>query len=318
MIRLLLLLLFPAIAIPAFSQSTLLDKERVKWMPFQWDGDDMTPKSSMMVKTRIDTLDYNFKWQFDTGSPYTFLYGITWQKFVNHYNWLGSRFNTVDSFSQAPYKKIKSPAIAAGDNKLPGRTILINPEYGDDFPQEYVAQYKGANFMIGTIGIDKFRDRVLIIDFKNNRIGTTLLLSDTFYQKKQAVDFILYQNRIILPVQIGKKSYRFFYDSGASLFPLKTTAALAKQLPPVNITDTLFNITTWGKSYDVPGGTISGSMQIAGVNIRQALLYIHPDPDGYHTEIFREAGVQGLIGNQPFDQKIIVIDFTRNKFTVLQ
>lgn len=316
--RLLLLLLLSAITLQSLSQSALLNKERVKWMPFQWEGDEALPKSSMMVKTKIDTLDYNFKWQFDTGSPYTFLYGITWQKFTNHYNWLNSRFSVVDSFSQAPYKKIKSPSIAAGDSKLPGRTILINPDYGDDFPQEYVSQYKGANFLIGTIGIDKFRDRVLIIDFKNNRIGTAALLSDTFYQKNTAVDFIVYQNRIILPVKIGKKSYRFFYDSGASLFPLKTTAVLATQLPPVNITDTLHNITTWGKSYDVPGGRVSSSIEIAGVNLQQALIYVHPDPEGYHTEIFREAGVQGLIGNQPFDQKTIIIDFTRNKFTVLQ
>lgn len=217
--RLLLMLLLSGITLQALSQSALLDKERVKWMPFQWEGDDALPKSSMMVKTKIDTLDYNFKWQFDTGSPYTFLYGITWQKFTNHYTWLNSRFSIVDSFSQAPYKKIKSPSIAAGDSKLPGRTILINPDYGDDFPQEYVSQYKGANFLIGTIGIDKFRDRVLIIDFKNNRIGTAALLSDTFYQKNTAVDFMVYQNRIILPVKIGKKTTGSFMTAAPACFP---------------------------------------------------------------------------------------------------
>ena len=224
----------------------------------------------------------------------------------------------IDSFKADGFLNLKNGGLRISGNKLPGNIVGMLPDYGDTIPKDVILANLGASTTVGTMGIDLFRNGVLIIDFKNNKIGYTDKLSRTFYSsEKNTIDFILYQNRIVLPVQIDTATFYFFYDSGASLFPLKTTSAFPHLTQWINYTDTLRNITTWGKSFDVPGGTINKQVRIGSLNLTAPKIYAHPDPDKYHTQIFTEADTEGLIGNAYFDGRIIVIDFTRMKFSIL-
>ncbi len=316
-IRLLLYCLSFSTAVTCgYSQN--LASEKLVWYDYYWDGDSSNPKDAMMLRSTIDTINFNFRWQFDTGSPRTFFYGNIWKSFERAFQQLSRLFFVTDSTKQDGYINLNNPAIRISNKKIPGNRVGFLPGYGDDIDKEIILNNPGASVTVGTIGIDLFRKGVLAIDFKTNRIGYSGKLSDKFYTgNKNTTDFILYQNRIVLPVTIGSELYYFFYDSGASLFPLKTTAALAAKMPAIIYSDTLRNITTWGKSYDVPGGTFHSKLQIGKMVVTPSKIYVHPDPEKYHTRIFEEAEVSGLLGNAYFDSKIIIIDFTRMKFTII-
>ncbi|MCM5528654.1 retropepsin-like domain-containing protein [Parasegetibacter sp. NRK P23] len=300
------------------AQDTLLFPGTL-WYDFYWDGDEQYPRDAMMLRSRIDTIDFNFRWQFDTGSPRTFFYGKLWNSFVAAYPYLGKRFFITDSTRLDGFTQVANPLVRISGKLLPKNRLGVMENYGNAVEPAVILESRGASATIGTIGIDLFRDGVLVINFKDNKIGFTSVLKEAFYAKKErnVVDFMLYQNRIILPVTVGGKKLRFFYDSGASLFPLKSTASFLGELPAVNYTDTLRNITTWGKSHDVPGGVFKEKVFIGKMEIKQPKLYIHPDPDKFHTNIFREAGTLGLIGNEFFQEKVLVLDFTRMKCAIL-
>jgi hypothetical protein len=86
---------------------------------------------------------------------------------------------------------------------LPG-IILKNDKIGGDFSQDLLDKYKG--FSIGTIGVDIFRDKVLVLDFKNKKVGFCDSLTKQFYkQNLYSSPFQFFKNRIILPVQIGSE-----------------------------------------------------------------------------------------------------------------
>lgn len=298
----------------ALEKETFNLNEKIKWMDFYWDGDTENPKDAILLQSKIDTLDFKFNWQFDTGSPYTFLYGDLWRSFADAFPYLNKKFPLADTLSEG-HKKMMEPKIFFGTIPLTKKTVYLLAGYGDYIDKEILYANYGASL---TIGIDQFRNGVLIIDFRNNKIGYSHKFTDNFYSKKSnTVDFILYMNRIILPVTIGNKTYPFFYDSGASLFPIKTTLDFKKDFPPMAAADTLYNITTWGKSYDVPGMRTNDKTKIGSATYKDVKIYVHPDSEKYHTEIFREAGTYGLIGNQLFENKIIIIDFTRMKFTIV-
>lgn len=295
-----------------------LQLEKIKWFDYYWSGDSANPKDAMMLNSKIDTINFNFRWQFDTGSPRTFVYGNVWNSFVTAFPNLRKQFFIVDTLKSDGFINLKNGGIVISGNKLPKNIIGFLPDYGNVIDKKIILDNLGASTTLGTIGIDLFRQGVLVIDFKKNKIGYSDRLSEQFYNNKlNTLDFTLYQNRIILPVKTGKKVFYFFYDSGASLFPLKTTSAFSAITDWVTYTDTLHNITTWGKSYDVPGGSIKKSVYLGNLKLSDPKIYVHPDPELYHTKIFKEAGTYGLIGNAYFEDKIIVIDFTKMKFTIL-
>ena len=303
-------------AISTFAQE--FENEKIKWFDYYWDGDSLNPKDAIILKSKIDTINFIFRWQFDTGSPRTFVYGNIWDSFTAAFPFLKKQFIIVDSLKNDGFINLKNGGIIISDKKLPKNVIGYLPNYGNVIDKNIILENLGSSTYLGTIGIDIFRDGVLIIDFRKNKIGYTDKLSNQFYKRKyNTLDFTLYQNRIILPVNIGNEVFYFFYDSGASLFPLKTTSAFSNLSKLVNYTDTLYNITTWGKSYNVPGGNIKKRASIGNLKINNPKIYVHPDPELYHTNIFKEANTYGLIGNAYFDNKVIVIDFTKMKFTIL-
>lgn len=291
--------------------------EKIRWYDFYWAGDSASPREAMMLRSTIDTINFNFRWQFDTGSPRTFVYGNVWYSFCAAFPYLNRLFVVADTLKTDGFINLKDGGVAFSGKKFPQPIIGLLPGYGNQIDKSEILPYPGASTTIGTIGIDMFRQGVLIIDFKTNKIGYCLTLSEQFYKSKNnRVDITLYQNRIILPVRIGRKTFPFFYDSGASLFPLKTTVSFPGLQQQVRYTDTLYNITTWGKSHDVPGGTLKQKVRIGNYKIAHPKLYVHPDPDQYHTRIFKEAHTLGLIGNAYFENKVLVIDFTKMKLTI--
>lgn len=289
------------------------------WYKFYWDSSDLSPREAILLKSTIDTLPFNFRWQFDTGSPQTFFYGKLWNSFLTAYPHLKNKFSVVDSSRLDGYTIVKNNRVKIGENGLIGRRLGVLENYGNAVDSAVLIESRGASATIGTIGIDLFRQGVLILDFPNLSIGYAESLSEEYLQEIQrkgaaVSDFMLYRNRIIIPVSLGGKTYKFLYDSGASLFAVKTTAKLSKLIPPVVITDTLKNITTWGKSHDVPGGIFKQPIKIGQKTYTGKKVYIHPDPDLFHTKILEEAEVVGLIGNEFFYDKKIIFDFTRMKF----
>lgn len=308
-----------ALASTSFSGAAQdLSAEKIAWYAFEWEGSPASPKEVMILHSTIDTLRLDCKWQFDTGSGASFFYEKTYRSIQDAYPYLKEKYPRLDSIN-ADWWKTSSPAVKVGGSALPNKDYLLYMDYGDYIDPQVWKNEPTATTTIGTLGLDQFSHGVLIIDLSKDRIGYASNISTTFYSKaKHTVSFRFFKNRIILPISIGKKKLEFFYDSGASIFPLKTTASLQAALPAVQFTDTLRNITTWGKSYDIPGGRLQQQPKLGSLPLEPSRIYVHPDPEGFHSKIFREAGVTGLIGNQPFDKKILVIDFVRKRFTVLE
>ena len=313
MIKYVALLCFLFSVQTVFSQSAFIN-ERIKWIDFQWN--DPKEKDAIFLKSRLDTLDYNFNWQLDTGSPYTFLNGATWDIFNKRFPLLTTMIKQVDTLHQGNYYKVPSPPFTFYEKKFLADTILKNDKMGGGFPEDYLDKYRGNGFQMGTIGLDMFKNDVLILNFKENKIGYADKLSHAFYLKKIRVsNFRFYKNRIIIPVQIGKDSFSFMYDCGASMFTLQTTPKKSASFSPSVYSDTLFGINNGetGEVHNVIGGKTDKQVSILGKKYKDVIIYIEKG----ESEIFDEADVAGIIGNKLFLDHIIVIDFKRKKITLL-
>lgn len=290
---------------------TKLKSEKITWIPFEWA--DPSSKDVMLITSQLDTLDYLFRWQLDTGSPYTYLEGGTYKKFVTKFPYLADKIKRVDAVYNGNWYKISTPPFKFETAILP-EVILKNDKIGGEFSQDLLDKYKG--FSIGTIGVDNFRNRVLILDFKNTRIGYCDTLSKQFYkQKLNSSSFQFFKNRIILPVQIGAEKINFMYDCGASMFTLNTTPKSSKSFAPKILTDTLFNINNGesGTVYNAVGGKTNKTIKILGKVYRDIVIYLEKG----ESKIFDEAKVSGAIGNKLFLDHILIFDFKTKKATLI-
>ena len=286
-------------------------KEKISWLNFEWS--DPSSKDVILITSKLDTLDYLFRWQLDTGSPYTYLEGGTFKKFTNKFPYLADKIKRVDTLYNGNWYKIFTPTFKFDTPILPD-TILKNDKIGGDFAQELLDHFKG--FSIGTIGVDIFKDKVLVLDFKNEKIGYADSLSAQFYQQKiHYSSFRFYKNRIILPVQIGTEKLYFMYDCGASMFTLNATPNYAKSFAPKQLTDTLYNMNNGesGAVYNALGGKTEKQVNILGKTYKNMVVYLEKS----ESPIFEEAKVAGAIGNKLFLNHVVVIDFKTKRFTLL-
>ncbi len=288
-----------------------LKSEKITWLTFEWA--DPSSKDVMLITSRLDTLDYLFRWQLDTGSPYTYLEGGTYKKFVTKFPYLADKIKRVDTVSNGNWYKIFTPPFKFETPILPN-FILKNDKIGGDFSQDLLDKYKG--FSIGTIGVDNFKNRVLILDFKNRRVGYCDTLSKQFYkQKLNSSSFQFFKNRIILPVQIGAEKINFMYDCGASMFTLNTTPKSSKSFAPKILTDTLYDINNGesGAVYNALGGKTDKKVKILGKVYKDMVIYLEKG----ESEIFDEAKVAGAIGNKLFLDHILIFDFKTKRVTLI-
>ncbi len=287
-------------------------KEKIIWTDFEWA--DPEYKDIMLITAQLDTLDYLFRWQLDTGSPYTYLEGGTFKKFTNKFPYLSDMIKRVDTVYNGNWYKILTPPFKFDKPILPN-VILKNDKIGGDFSQDLLDKYKG--FSIGTIGVDIFKDKVLILDFKNRKIGYCDSLTKKFYKQKiNSSSFRFYKNRIILPIQIGTEKLNFMYDCGASMFTLNVTPKYAKSFAPRLLTDTLYNINNGesGAVYNALGGKTMKKVSVLGKTYNDMVIYLEKD----ESEIFKEAKVAGAIGNKLFLEHIVIIDFKTKKFSLVE
>lgn len=191
---------------------------------------------------------------------------------------------------------------------------MKNDKIGGNFEQNLLDQYKG--FSIGTVGVDIFKDKVLILDFKNKKVGYCDSLTKQFYKQKiDSSPFQFYKNRIILPVQIGTERINFMYDCGASMFTLNATPKHSKSFAPKQLTDTLYNINNGesGAIYNALGGKTDKQIKILSKTYKDMVVYLEKG----ESEIFEEAKIAGAIGNKLFLDHIVIIDFKTKRFILV-
>jgi hypothetical protein len=91
----LIILLFILLTVPTSFGQNKFKNEKVVWTDFEWA--DPSSKDVMLITSQLDTLDYLFRWQLDTGSPYTYLEGGTFKKFTIKFPYLADKIKRVDT-----------------------------------------------------------------------------------------------------------------------------------------------------------------------------------------------------------------------------
>lgn len=247
---------------------------------FEWIGDSINgeyfEKSAMIIPVQIlgDTNDYFF--QFDTGANTSSIY-------------TGNEHG-VNGIT---------PTVALEGLKTNLGIIEVDT-------LSYMSPFvENEKMIIGTIGSNLLKNKIVQIDFLNQGM---IISNELNSEKFNLFPMMLSYGRPVIELQLGKHKYNFLFDTGSSIFELWTTKKIWKKSTLKNLTPSEFSIWSWGQLNTVYTAPLSYEMSFLKckeVNLNSASY----SSNKMYATTFKQAGVQGVIGNKPFQENVILLDF---------
>ncbi|MDQ6763570.1 MAG: hypothetical protein M3015_13200 [Bacteroidota bacterium] len=252
--------------------------------------------------------------QFDLGADLTMFYGNTLKPYLDKYQFLSSKVINEDE-----YQWLTNTTISLNKILFKGKRIFIRKNYGDEMTADSVLT--STTKFIGTIGADFVQNKILIIDYKKNR----LCIVDSLPKKISGnVKFIAYKSdskgRVILPFEINDTTMNVMFDTGNSIFGFTSTKENWARFCDTSHITKFEKLNSWGRTVDVWESPLKSRLTIEGTGIEinnPKLSFLNPTPDGMN-EFFVQSKISGLTGNVFFLGKCIIIDFKNEKFGILK
>ena len=283
------------------------------WVHFLWDGTTVGgkhhEKAAMIFPVKIDNIAANFYCQFDLGAIYTMLYGNTLSAYMNNSASLSNKQG-----KRLWHKCLNNITIQIDSLSLQGDRVQVFKNYGDSISRDSL--FSDEPKMIGTIGVDVCQDKVVIIDYPNQRICFVDSLPVSY---KATYDMkVSSSGRPFLRMKHNGKEYWLFYDTGSSLFPLWVSKSMVADFSPYPITDTIVG-STWGDYMTVYGRPVKDTITVGGKSFSNFEMY---NNNLFASKIVTSCAINalgfgGLTGNALFYNSIVILDFKNKKFGVM-
>ena len=240
-------------------------------LSFSWSG----KYEAMLIPAKVKNSAGSFYMQFDLGSPVSMLYknsalGITGDSMYNY------------------------PIQLQHYLFQPGSIAVKNMAEGN---------------IIGTIGTDLLKNRILVIDYPNQRLIFTDTLSAKFTGNMHPMYF--QQGRILFPATLFGKQGILIFDSGSSAYSLITDSATAIQKSIANSIPVSARVQSWGRiltSYTYPN---NDSVTLAGKTIPLKQISWMSGVSREQESPMRKLGIMGMLGNYIFLERVLVLDLKK-------
>ncbi|MDP8202669.1 MAG: hypothetical protein P9M11_11095 [Candidatus Tenebribacter burtonii] len=271
--------------------------KKLDWVAINWFDYPDLPKAILQIPISFDGIDQKQYLQLDTGCPDSILFGYQLSKLINE-----------------------------NDSSLNNDEIYFNGSIGEhnfsNFKFKHLKNFgekraKQGQEKIGLLGTDFFNNKILVIDFIKNQI----LISDSL----EIIDKLDYnfnfintlnnpENEMIFNITLNNcEIKKILYDTGHSTSSLKflkkkdwqffVSETDNKKL----IKDSIRTIETNFNSY---------RQKTKGILRIGKFIYNNPELAFDNNELSKESKLNGILGNKPFYNSFIILDFINFKFGV--
>lgn len=286
--------------------------QKIEWNEFVWAesifGEEYYNKAAILVPFRFNGIDEEYYLQLDTGAS-SVLYG--------------NSFYEIEPNYRVRKEKDKKPYIVSIDGTLSNYEFTYEDfgllhDYGGSLEELKVAEYK----LIGSLGLDFFKNRILIIDFSEERFSILNNQNDVprnIKENSYHLNMKYKNNKIYLMSKIGDKNLSLIYDTGSSIFDIVATKEIWTSLTNVKSAKDikLLEIPSWGAVVQLKGARSESDWEIGDLTIEKPWIFY--EPSGLENFNFNLIQADGLLGNAIFyDNHIITIDLISKKFGIME
>ncbi len=289
-----------------------VEHNQLSWINFYWTNDSFGrkhfDKTAMLVYAKVQGVPQVFSFQFDLGSNLTMLYERNLNSAIRRYPVLSQYTGKLKSNLQFwnKNKAFKKLALDFKNTTATAENCFIRRNYGNDLSFD---KKNNDPLPLGTIGADLFQNKILIIDYLNNRFAICDVLPDALHISftKMSLD---HNGRALIPLLFRNKKYNALFDNGSSIFPLLVTDDKINQFFSLPPSDTIA-VSSWGTVHNVIGHPLKEPFELGGQKFSGTMIYVD-----YRKEA-RTSEYDLITGNALFWNKTIIIDFKNKQFGVL-
>ena len=285
------------------------------WIPFQWHGDSIGTKYfdklAIVVPVKIDNLPYNFGLQLDLGAVETLFYEKNISEILSTHPDLKQKIDTTSTFwiNNSKNPMMKNINLNLGNMDLGLRNIGLYKNFGNSI---VIDSTNEKPILIGTLAPDIFKNKILIIDYPNNRLCIQDSIPTTL-QKASFSNFEQQNGRIFIHFQIDGQDERLMFDTGSSMFSLITTPRRARKIANRKIVDQL-EVNSWGKKLTIYEKTIDKEITFGSNKIVSSKVYYCKKFN--FKLLYFTLKIWGITGNANFLNNVVIIDYKNQKFGV--
>jgi len=281
-----------------------------KSIPFIWGTktteNHFEPHVAILIPVKIKGLKHKFYVQFDTGSPYSYIY----EKDFKSLKKIGFNLNEIEKKKGSFIDKFN---FLLNDNLIKSSMFKLYKNYGNTFDENDTIR----RIKIGTIGSDFLDNRITAIDFKNQTIQ--FFNEKPNWMKNYKFNPFKYKGRrILFPVEINKQKLELIYDSGCSAFGLITSKNRYVNFTEQKTKEINYVGKRWGDDLPIHHKESKKWMKIG--NERLTLIrvsYVDMYANFQHLLTpFTKIG--GWLGNKPFLESTLIIDTKNKTFYILK
>jgi hypothetical protein len=277
----------------------------VAWQPFQWIaasiGGHEFDRAALAVPATLDGLPGEHLLQLDLGATRSVLHGGALHDLGAGATLTGGSTTISGSIAGV---RVDKHTIGV----LPGFKATLTR--GQPLP------------VIGTLGLDFFQHRILVLDFPNGRFAVLPERADVpsdFVAGITYLDAEQRNGRLYVPVSFnGATQPGFFFDTGASAFAMVTSQDEWTRLTGRRPDDPA-NVRLTGSSWEVEvtfvGAPMRGTLSVGPASLAQPKVWF---ADDQRFSFSNWPATRGMVGNELFSEDaIIVVDLPRHRFGVL-
>jgi len=243
--------------------------------------------------------------QFDTGAPYSLLYGKPLAALRQAYPTAqlpAPRQDTVHNFS-----------LALGTGQLHARRLLVRP-YG----QGQIPADSTSPFIIGTLGTDALAGQVLVLDYPHQRFSLYARLPDSLASRAQFTPLSFASRRVLLRMGLQGQEQQFLFDSGSSAFSLLTNQSTWQTLATPAATPHTSGVNSWGRRLLAHTVASGEALQVGALRVPLRTVTYLDGTSFWQQALMRFSGMTGMLGNEPFRSHTLIIDTQANRFGLVQ
>jgi len=279
--------------------------ETSNYIPIKWSKSKESDRAALLLPVRIEGIPRTFYVQFDTGVPSTKLYKgfmlAIQEKYPDQIGALDSTSTTISQSFQLGDMTVHSDQFVLYDYGVPR---IINWE-------------DSTRIRIGTLGADILEKKKTLIDFKDSFVFFGDSLPDTM-QEVAYHDMIFFARRTLFPAEVAGKKRKLIHDTGTSGFELITNKKTWDKLSKEGAQpEEAFKVKSWKRQLTAYNIEADGQIKFEARDIDLTFVTNIGGASFMQSAMMRMTGMGGMIGNQIFKDKILIMDCANKKYALL-
>lgn len=277
---------------------------------FRWKTDTIArptvPHAGLLVPIALPGCPRTCYLQFDTGAPYSLLYARPLAA-------LRARYPATRAGLLARADTVHNLRFGLGGSQVHARWIRVYEHGARALPADSTAP-----FIVGTLGSDVLDGRALVLDYARRRFVLNNDVPDSLARRADFVPLAFTSRRLMLTAAMQGQPQKLLFDTGSSAFALLTSEAvwhkLARPTAPVRITPS----SSMGRPLKAHTAATAATVQLGAATLPLGTVTFIRGMSIGQELLMSASGMEGMLGNEPFSQRMVIFDVRGGRFGLVR